>query len=208
MPARLDFAAIAERTDIHTVASTLKLTRLKDRYHCPACDSERAIELFTDTNTFACYAAPPPPGRKHLGGDIIGLWAHIKGYDGMYRAAKDLQELFGTPDGARTDPATAPQKPEARTARAQPAPIPAKAEGFDPAAFAGKLGYTEEVAALGITQTDADALGIGFYRGKLYQALRYANGECAGYSAFANGELKLPAKLLPQTSNVVQLKRA
>lgn len=68
------------------------------------------------------------------------------------------------------------------------------ASTFDPAAFAQKLEweYTDEV----------QALGIGFYRGKLYQALRYEDGSCAGYSAIS-GEIKLPTKLLPQVHNVV-----
>lgn len=76
---------------------------------------------------------------------------------------------------------------------------------FDPAAFAEKLEYTEEVSATGLSEEDAKALGVGFYRGKLYQALRYEDGSCAGYSAIS-GEIKLPAKLLPKADNVVHFK--
>lgn len=70
-----------------------------------------------------------------------------------------------------------------------------------------KLEYSPEVEALGISEADAQALGIGFYRGKLYQALRYANGQTAGCSAFANGELKLPAKLLPKADNITPFRQ-
>ncbi len=58
--------------------------------------------------------------------------------------------------------------------------------------------------ALGISQDDAKALGIGFYKGRLYQALRYENGQTAGYAAVT--EAKLPAKLLPKLDNVVAFK--
>jgi len=73
---------------------------------------------------------------------------------------------------------------------------------FDPSAFAQKLEYSPEVEALGISEENAQALGLGFYRGKLYQSLRYEDGTCAGYSTIS-GDIKLPSKLLPQVHNVV-----
>ncbi len=147
------------------------------------------------------------------GGDRIGLVAHVMEM-GQQDAAFFIASQFGmqiansNSDGTvnstvRKDRATAPPAQKKATEKAAPKP-----HEFDPQAFAAKLVYSEEVAALGVTEEEAESLGIGFYRGKLYQALRYANGQTAGYSAFANGELKLPSKLLPQTSNVVRLKRA
>ena len=173
MPERLDFKQIARDIDVEAVAQLLGLSfTLKNgelRAACPACGrgGDRAIELKPETNTFICYVAPPPPGNKHLSGDCIALYAHINGYNGMYRAAKELSEHFSAPAAAgRTAPSTAPQKPDGRK---QPA---SASKEFDPAAFASKLTYTDEVSALGITEEDATRLGIGFTRGKVYIALR------------------------------------
>jgi hypothetical protein len=78
---------------------------------------------------------------------------------------------------------------------------------FDPAAFASKLVFTDEVAKLGISEEDATRLQIGFNRGKVYIALRDEFGFTAGFVAFADGQLKMPPTLLTNPS-VVKLKRA
>jgi hypothetical protein len=57
------------------------------------------------------------------------------------------------------------------------------------------LQYTERIKQLGISEADADALGIGEKRGKLWIALRHDNGSIAG---FAEVTPKLPQKLLPK----------
>ena len=108
-----------------------------------------------------------------------------------------------------------PQFPE-RNSSARPrgggslqAPPPHQSRpAFDPEAFWSKCQFTEEVEDLGISEDEAAALGIGFYRGKLDQALRYSNGQVAGFSSFANGELKLPSTLVPPTNVVPLQKRA
>jgi hypothetical protein len=122
----------------------------------------------------------------------------------------------------RTDPdrdsvqATTPQKPEAGT------PVPRRgqlasasrpsetARPFDPEAYAAKLQYTEDVAALGISEEDALALGIGHSAAGMHKgiafALRWPTGEIAGFCSVISGEVKLPKSLIP--SKVVQLRRA
>jgi hypothetical protein len=210
MPAQLDFKAIAEEVDICEVARHLGLELTRDlRSPCPACQSQdRAIELIEETNTFRCWAAPPPPGKKVLGGDCITLYAHVKGFQGSYRAAKELSEIFGVGGPVtrtRTSTSIAKHVPENGTV--PPAREKATTKGgdnrpFDPVAFAEKLKYSPEIEALGISEEDAQALGVGWYKGKLYQALRYDDGSTAGYSAIT-GDIKLPSKLLPQVHNVV-----
>src|SRR5207247_907332 len=122
------------------------------------------------------------------GGDCIALYAHIKGI-GMYKAAKDLQEHFGTPTAERT----APQKSESK-------PAPKKEREFDTAAFVQRLTYSNEVKALGIREEDAAALGIGFHsaagmmRGKVRFPIRNEDGSIAGFIGFGDGTLKMPPR--------------
>lgn len=196
MPARLDFKAIAENTDIYEVAKYLGLTITKDRATCPVCDRERSLQFYAETNTFFCHSA-------QKGSDCISLVAHIKGYSGQYPAAKELAEQFAMPSGTQ-EVRTAPQKPQGRTEKSQPA----RAPEFDPAKFAAKLIYSEEVEALGITEAEAASVALGYHpqRKQLYFALRDEFGFTTGYVA-VKGELKMPPKLL-QNPNVVKLKRA
>jgi hypothetical protein len=207
MPERLDFKQIAQDIDVEVVAQMLGLSfTLKNgelRAPCPACrrGGDRAIELKPETNTFICYVATPPAGKKNLSGDCIALYAHINGYSGMYRAAKELSEHFSAPASAgRTAPSTAPQAGRAETT------APKKKETvFDAVAFAAKLSFTDEVAALGILEADATRLGVGFYRGRVYFPMRHPDGTVAGFIGFADGELKLPKTWLP--SNVVPFQK-
>lgn len=195
MPYKLDFKQIAEDIDVLTVARhfSLKLKREGNEFRarCPVCDSgdDRALHLYAETNSFRCHAA-------ELSGDCISFYAHLMRYDGMYKAAKELLELFGTAAAARTVQATAPQKPEGRS---QPAPT--KPEGFDPAAITAKLTYTDEVAALGISEKDAAMLGIGFHagagflRGRVAFAIRNETGAIVGFIGYQEGgkpSLKIP----------------
>lgn len=192
MPYKIDFKELAEQVDIYAVAKLLQLAIVKDRATCPVCDSERALQFFAETNSFRCHSA-------EQSGDCIALYAHIHGV-GMYPAAKALKEQFGTATAAPTAPSTAPQKPEVRTARAaQPTPI------FDPAAFASKLNYTDEVIALGVSEEDAERLGIGFYRGRVYFPMKDASGAVLGFIGWDGKELKLPPKWLP--SKIVPFKQ-
>lgn len=181
------------------VAKSLTLNVVKNRASCPACESDdHPLQFYEETNSFFCH-------KSKQGGDCIELYVHING-GGKYQAAKHLKDTFGTATAAQTSPSTTPTRPRAEpTVPPRSAPAKPKQDApFDPTAFAAKLQYTDEVEALGLTEAEAQDLGIGMHRGKLYIAMRYENGDVAG---FAHGEFKLPSKLLPQ-SNVVALKRA
>ncbi len=191
MPAPLNFKQIAEDIDIADVAHLLKLEPHKDRFACPTCENERAIQLYPETNTFRCHIAK-------LSGDCIGLYAHSRGYVGQYKAAKELSEHFATATAVHTAPSTVPQKPAARSQPSAP-----KAEVvFDPAAFAAKLTYVPD---LGITEEEASTFGVGEHRGKLYVALRDEFGHTAGFVSVDNP--RFPKTLLKNEA-VVKLKRA
>lgn len=194
MPPPLNFKQLAQDIDIAEVAHLLKLEPHKDRFACPTCDNDRAIQLFPETNSFRCHIAK-------ISGDCISLYGHANNYVGQYRAAKELSEHFQTAKAAGA--LTAPQKPAGGK---QPA-APKEEITFDPEKFAAKLTYTDEVSALGLSEADATRLGIGVTRGKLYLALRDEFGFTTGFVAYAEGQLKMPPKLLPNP-NVVKLRRA
>lgn len=167
--------------------------------------------------------------KSKSGGDRIGLVAHCMDFKGdtpQQDAAFFIQSQFGTGTVESTvnsdstvskNRATVPQKPEGRSQPASPskeAPAaPKKKEvDFDPVSFAAKLVFTEEVAALGYTEADAECFSIGLYRGLVYRPVRYPSGCIAGFEGRdpKTGEVKLPKTWLPDTapSNVVKLKRA
>jgi hypothetical protein len=210
MPDRVNFKAIAESIDIYDVAEHLGLSIVKDRAKCPVCDTDRALELIAETNSFRCHHCPPrEPHHKCFTGDCITLYAHINGMKGSYPAAVKLQELFLT----RTAPVTAPQKPAGRSQPAAPskeAPAAPKKEApFDPVAFAAKLVFTDEVAAQGLIEEDATRLGIGWHpqRKAVYFPQKDDTGFVCGFIAFKDGQLKMPPRWLQQT-NVVRLRKA
>lgn len=208
MPAPLDFKQIAEDIDIEQVARHLNIAFIKSRAACPTCqsNSDRGLELIPETNTFRCWSATPPEGRKVLSGDCIAFYAHIENV-GMYKAAKVLTELFAHASAARTEtaPSTPPQNQRAETT----APPPTKPQrGFDPGAFAEKLEYGEEVAALEITQPHAKLYRVGLHRGKVYVPICPPDVQPACWAEFSNGKLRVPSKWLPDQGNVVTLRRA
>lgn len=196
MPAQLPFKEIAETVDILAVGQFCNVRIKNNRGKCPVCNtgSDNSLEFLPETNSFRCHAAPPPPGRKVLAGDCIALYAHLQNYTGMYRAAKELHAQF-----CGSSPATPPKNEKGR----ENAP-----KTFDPAAFLEKLEFTEDVAALGITEEQARALGIGEYRGKVYCAIRYQSGTIAGFLHVAAGKMILPKTLLAdQVRNVVPFQK-
>lgn len=210
MPGFIDFKALAEQIDIEAVAQLcglgLKRSGKELRSACPACksDDERALAVMPESNSFRCYSA----GQS---GDCIALYAHLNG-TGMYKAAKELQEHFGTATAARTAPATAPQKPEGRDNGPTSRPAPAKKPEatFDAEAYIQKLTYSDEVAALGISEEDAARLSIGYsstglMRGRVCIPVRNPDGSISGFIGWDGKDLKVPKTWL--TSNVVTLKR-
>lgn len=194
----------------------------KYRGDCPACGTDRTL-IVTPGVAYHCHASRD----QHKGGDVIGLARHVLGYRTMNEAAFELLDRAGisvsgncTSTSTRTSKVHSGNKqPESERGnghstsrprgggRSPSPPQPAPEKVFDPDEFWAKTTYSDEVAALGISEEDAEDLRIGFYRGKLYQALRRPNGEIAGYSAFAKGELKFPAKLIPASGNVVPFKQ-
>ncbi len=202
MPAYLNFKELAERVGVEQVTELhriiLKQSGKELRGFCIACNGEdpRSLCLYPETNSFRCFSAG-------ISGDSIALHAHINGW-GMYQAAKDLAGQF--PNG---QPATAPQEPERRK---QPAPNQ-KPEAFDPETFASKLTYSDEVAALGITEEDAERLSIGFctkgyLRGRVCFPVRHANGQIAGFVGVQGTDVKVPKTWIEPGAKILPLRRA
>jgi DNA primase len=196
----VDFAAIKAAVSIEDAANVLKLATKKNgnqlRSSCPACkpDDERILVITPARGLFYCFDAK-------VGGDCIALVQHITGLDAK-DAANYLapQEQSRSAEIPRTSKATVPQKPEGRKQPASPS------REFDPAAFAAKLAFTDEVAELGISEEDAGRLQIGFTRGKVYFPVRNDDGSISGFIGYADGQLKMPPAWIH--SNVVKLKRA
>jgi DNA primase len=184
----VDFKEIKQRVSIEDAANILKLTTKKSgnqlRSSCPACkpDDERILVITPGRNLFYCFDAK-------TGGDQIALVQHITCLD-----AKDATSYL------------APQERMSTTPQAGRAETTAPKKEFDPAAFASKLAFTDEVAELGISEEDATRLQIGFTRGKVYFPIRNEDGSISGFIGFADGQLKMPPQWL--RTNVVKLKRA
>jgi hypothetical protein len=206
------FEEIEELASIERLAQMLNLDIRRSgaqwRCECPThpghhrdlCISPQIRSKRGSLGVFFCQ-------REKIGGDRIGLVAHVMDI-GQQDAALFIAQQFGM-EIAHSKHVTSKQVEQVTVcedrATVPPAQKPSKGgdnRPFDPEAFAAKLEYSSEVQALGISEADAEALGIGWYRGKLYQALRYEDGSVAGYSAIS-GEIKLPSKLLPQVHNVV-----
>lgn len=214
----IPFEEVEELATIERLAQMLNLDIRRSgaqwRCECPAhpghhrdlCISPQVRSKRGSLGVFFCQ-------REKIGGDRIGLVAHVMDI-GQQDAALFIAQQFGMEIANSDTVKSTVEQSTVSKGRATPPPAQQKASEkvagkpptqFDPAAFAQKLEYTPEVEALGITEADAQALGIGMYRGKLYQALRYEDGSTAGFSAIS-GELKLPAKLLPKVHNVLPFK--
>jgi len=215
MPGKRDFKKIAESVDVAQVVSHLGITLKGNRAQCPACQTEdpRSLQVYPDTNSFSCWAAK-------VSGDVISLWAHIHGYQGMYRAACEVEDMFLSVPGhveqvREVSRGTAPQKPgdtgsPALTASPAPKKGQESAAPFDPDAYASKLTYTDEVKALGLSEADAATFQIGyattgFHRGAVVFPIRHPSGEIAGFAGFKDGQFKFPRQYLPP--KVVPLRR-
>jgi hypothetical protein len=145
--------------------------------------------------------------RDKSGGDRIGLVAHVMEM-GQQDAAFFIAQQFGTgiangrivdsdtvtvPTASKAQ-ATAPQARQKASTSRETTRQPKSEQHFDPAAFAAKLVFSDEVAALGFSEEDAEHFQVGFYRGKVYAPLRHPGGDIACFYDYGNGALKLPAR--------------
>jgi DNA primase len=199
-----DFQLIKEQVTIEAAAQFLHLELRPQgaalRGACPTCKTvgDRALVITPSKGLFYCFSAG-------IGGDLITLWGHIEKCSPA-DSGRQIADTFGVGNSGTS----APVRTSASVHSSPSPPQPKKTEvkkDFDPAAFAAKLTYTDEVEALGLTEEDATRLGIGFTRGKVYFPLRDDYGFTTGFAGFADGQLKIPPALLPNPS-VVKLKRA
>jgi DNA primase len=193
----VDFKAIKAAVSIEDAANILKLDLKKSgnqlRGGCPACgnDDDRILAVTPSRGLFYCFDAK-------TGGDCIALVQHITGLDVQDAAA------YLSPNGeeAHSSPSPAQRQEKSKETSASPSK---REVAFDPAAFASKLVFTDEVAALGLTEQDAARLGIGFTRGRVYFPMKDDTGFVCGFIGYADGQLKMPPKWLQQ-SKVVKLR--
>lgn len=202
-----DFRQVKARVSIMEAAKMLNLTLHKEKNQfrgvCPACNSPdpRKLAITPDRGIFYCFDA-----KK--GGSCIDLVMHITGLD-MAEAGEFLlrsEEPFADATAPRNSSSTTPPEPEGQLKPPPPAhsaAVPAQKKGqepFDPNTYASKLTYTDEVAALGLSEADAARLQIGysssgFHRGAVVVPLRWPDGTIAGF--ISAQEWKFPKALVP-----------
>ena len=160
----------------------------------PAVKSKRG-----SLGVFFCQAAKS-------GGDRIGLVAHCMQL-GQQDAAYFIQEQLGADEenGTSTVESTGTVNSTVSKTRASPPP---KEQAFDAEAYAAKLTYTEQVAALGISEEDAARLSIGYastgiHRGRVVFPVRNVDGSIAGFVSAT--DLKVPTKW--QTTTVIPFQK-
>jgi DNA primase len=193
----VDFKAVKAAVSIEDAANLLKLSLKKSgnqlRGGCPACgnEDERILAITPARGLFYCFDAK-------TGGDCIALVQHITGLD-VQDAAAFLSEHARTTPHAREEPHSSPS-PKQEAKKAEP-------REFDPAAFASKLAFTDEVAALGLTEADATRLGIGYHpqRKAVYFPQKDDTGFVCGFIGWKDGKLVMPPRWLEQ-NKVVKLR--
>jgi DNA primase len=177
----LDFKAIKAAVFIEDAANLLKLTLKKSgaqfRAACPACrnDDERTIVLTPARGLFYCFDAK-------VGGDCLALVQHITGLE-VQEAAQFLAP----------QEATVPPAPTRRVEK-QEKSATKKDVAFDPVKFAASLAYSENVAALGISEADAETMAIGEKRGKVYVPVRWPSGSIAGWQYTDESGIHFPRR--------------
>lgn len=91
---REDFKAVAQQVSVESVASYL-LEKQGHLYRFPG-ERTASIRIYPATQSFYDFG-------RGCGGDVIRLWAHIRGVD-SWTALKQIRECFGlnTPDKAHS----------------------------------------------------------------------------------------------------------
>lgn len=188
----VDFAEIREKVSLEQAIQYLGLTMKKEqgafRGACPHCKSggDRAL-IVTPSRGYYCHS------QKRGGNDSTSLVAHVKGLS-QRDAANELHEHFLSAS------ATVPQGPAQSSTKKT-------AGGFDPDAFAANLVYSGEVEDMGISESDAHALSIGWHpkRKQVFVPVRNIDGSIAGFIGVLDAAaIKWPPQWA--TSNVVPLK--
>lgn len=199
----IDFAALKEAVTIAEVANLLdlKLTKAGNqmRCECPVHGGgDRGMVITPGKSLFYCF-------KGAHGGDQLALYAHVNQID-VKQAAAEIAGQMGDSSVPATEASTVPNRSTvpSSTKRERTESQPT----FDPAKFAEKLVYGEAVKQYGLTEEQAAQLAVGHHpqRKAVYFAVRYDNGEIAGFIGFRDGKLQLPPQWLPRT-NVVPLKK-
>jgi DNA primase len=195
--ARLDFNDIKAHVSLEQVMQMLDLRLKKSgsqyRGDCPVHGGNDRTFVVTPNKGFYCFS-------EKKGGDQIAMYAHCKECTN-YDAAVAITAHF------RLTNSPAPEvKPNQRQVNSKTTSEP-QARDFDPDAFAAKLQYTPEVEALGLSQEDADRIGVGWHpqRKAIYLGFRNPDGSWSGWMKFSEGELVMPPSWI--STNVVPMKR-
>lgn len=168
---------------------------------CPSCNAggDRALVITPERNLFYCFASKS-------GGDCIQLVNHITGIPLTEAAEFLLPEEDNTSSTRPPEPQGKAPQSSVQSAPSQPHKK-GEAREFDATKFASDLVYTDEVAALGITQEVAARFGIGLFtkpsmRG--FVCFPITDGIETHYIGWNGKEFKMPK----WQTNVVRLKRA
>jgi DNA primase len=207
--AMADFQLIKEQVTIEAAAQFLNLELRSQgaalRGACLACKTggDRALVVTPSKGLFYCFSAG-------IGGDLITLWGHIEKCSPA-DSGRQIADTFGVGNGGTSAPVRTSAPVHSPKADRSPNEKREPTRQFDPNDYLSKLTYSEELEALGISEADAQALGIGFvntglHRGRIAIALRWPSGEIAGFGSVEGGTIKLPNKFIPPKVHV--LKRA
>jgi hypothetical protein len=160
----LDFAEVYPLADIEQIAKMLNLDLRGSRTMRCACPvhggDDRTLcvtpgiehKLSGSVGVWFCQ-------KEQKGGDRIGLVAHVLEM-GQQEAAYFIREQFGkgTVDGTGNSHRHS-NGSRSITKREEPPPPPT----FDPQKFASRLLWSDEVAALKLSEEEASRLGVGFH---------------------------------------------
>lgn len=206
----LDFAEIYPLADIEQIAQMLNL-KLRGsrtmRCECPVHGGdERTLcvtpgiehKLSGSQGVWFCQ-------KEQKGGDRIGLVAHVLEM-GQQEAAYFIREQFGKGTVDRIGNSNCHGNSSLPITKRDAPPPPT----FDPEKFASRLVWSDEVAALKLTEEEASRLGVGFHpqQKHVYFPIRSPDGSISAFIGVKDGRVKLPPQWLTTGGNVVKLRRA
>lgn len=199
--AYIDFAALKEAVSIEEVADLLGLSLKKNgtqyRCECPVHGGgERGVVITPSKNLYYCFSSKD-------GGDQLALYAHVNQIE-VKKAAEEIAAQMG--NGTTSQPSSTVNRSTSSPFITDRTPAP-QPPVFDPEKFRQRLTWHDEMAKMGLTPEIAESLQCGYHpqRKRIYFALRYPNGEIAG---FIDDHGKTPPQWIAPSTNVVRLKRA